>query len=292
MLGSIGFGAVAGAAILPRLRARLGVDRLSVVLTLVFAGGLCVLGVVRDVIVLNVVLLAVGVAWLAINSLLNVVAQTSAPAWVQARALGVYLLVSQGGLAGGSALWGLVADRFGVEVALLAAGALLAVGLVTARRWRLALDEALDLRPAQHWPAPTLVHEPAPDDGPVLVTVEYRVAEADQAAFFNAMAAVQIIRRRDGATRWELFRDTADPERVVESFVAASWAEHMRQHERVTIADRDLEERAQVFQKPGTTPIVTHFIAALGGTGQRDGEQARAMGHPADGSTPVSPSDR
>lgn len=286
MLGSIGLGAVGGAVVLPRLRARLSIDQLTVLLTVVFAAGLCVLATVRNVLVLNGVLLAVGIAWLAINSLLNVTAQTSAPAWVQARALGVYLLVSQGGLAGGSALWGVVADQFGVAVALLAAAGLLVSGAVTAWRWRLDRDEAIDLRPAKHWPAPALAHEPAPHDGPVLVTVEYRVAEVHQAAFFEAMAAVQIIRLRDGATRWELFRDTADPERLVETFVVGSWAEHMRQHERVTIADRDLEERAQAFQQPGSTPIVTHFVAAPGVRGQRGDERARAVGQAADQATP------
>jgi MFS family permease len=272
MLGSIGFGAVGGAIILPRLRLWLSVDQLTVLLTLIFAAALCALALIPNLLILNVVLLAVGVAWLIVNSLLNVAAQTIAPVWVQARALGVYLLVSQGGLAGGSALWGVVADRFGAHVALLAAAALLTVGTATAWRWRLHTVEELDLRPAQHWPAPELAREPAPDDGPVLVTVEYRVAEVQQAAFFEAMAAVQIIRLRDGATRWELFRDTADPERVVEAFIVASWAEHMRQHERVTIADRELETRAQEFRQPGTTPIVSHLIAARGITGQRGTE--------------------
>jgi MFS family permease len=276
MLGSIGFGAVGGAAILPRLRTRLSVDRLTALLTLVFAAGLCALALVHNLFVINGVLLAVGVAWLTINSLLNVTAQTTAPAWVQARALGVYLLVSQGGLAGGSALWGVVAGQFGASVALLAAAAVLAIGAATAWRWRLRSGDEIDLRPAQHWPTPELALEPAADDGPVLVSVEYRVAEAQQAAFFEAMAAVQIIRLRDGATRWELFRDTADSKRVVETFVVATWAEHMRQHERVTIADRDLEERAQAFQMPGTTPIVSHFIAATPGTmGRRGSERAR-----------------
>jgi MFS family permease len=282
MLGSIGLGAVGGAVILPWLRTWLSVDRLTVLLTLVFAAGLCTLAVVHNLLVLNGMLLAVGVAWLTINSLLNVAAQTTAPAWVQARTLGVYLLVSQGGLAGGSALWGVVAEQFGTSIALLTAAVLLAVGVATAWRWRLHTAEEIDLRPAQHWPMPELALEPAADDGPVLVTVEYRVAQAQQAAFFEAMAAVQRIRLRDGATRWELFRDTADPERVVETFVVASWAEHMRQHERVTIADRDLEERAQAFQQPGTTPIVAHFIAASRMTGQRSSERVSPVAQQAD----------
>jgi MFS family permease len=262
MLGSIGLGAVGGAAMLPRLRARLSIDQLVITLTIIFAAGLCALAIVHNLLALNLMLLAVGVGWLTINSFLNITAQTTAPAWVQARALGVYLLVSQGGLAGGSAVWGLVAEHFGERNALLAAAAVLVLGVTTARRWPLRTGEDLDLTPSQHWPEPELAIKPAPEDGPVLVTVEYQVASRQQAAFCDAMLDVQIIRRRDGATSWELFRDAADPERLLETFVVASWAEHLRQHERTTVADRAVEERALALQKPETTPTISHFIAA------------------------------
>ncbi len=261
LLASIGLGAVGGAAILPRLRQRLGADRMVVIFTLVFAAGMVGLAYLRDLLAVNAALVAVGVAWLTVTSSLNVSAQTTTPAWVQARALGVYLLVFQGGFAGGSAAWGLVAERFGERGALLAATALLVAGLAAALRWRLPSGEELDLRPSQHWPDPDLAIEPAANDGPVLVTVEYQIAAPQQAAFCRAMREVQIQRLRDGAMRWELFRDTAAPERFVETFVVASWAEHLRQHARVTVADRDVEARALAFQQPGVAPVVTHLIA-------------------------------
>jgi hypothetical protein len=75
------------------------------------------------------------------------------------------------------------------------------------------------------------------------------------------MAEVQIARLRDGATGWGLFRDAADPERFLETFVVASWAEHLRQHARITVADRDVEARALALLQPGTLPVVSHFIA-------------------------------
>jgi hypothetical protein len=222
------------------------------------------LALVHNFLALNLVLMTAGVGWLTINSFLNVAAQTTTPAWVQARVLGVYLLVSQGGLAGGSAVWGLVAERFDTRTALLAAAALLVLGLLTVRRWPLRSGEELDLNPSQHWPDPALAHAVEASDGPVLVTVEYRVALPDQAAFYRAMAALEIVRRRDGARRWGLFRDAADLERLLETFVVASWGEHMRQHERVTVADRAVEERIHALQKPGTTPVVAHLIAPPG----------------------------
>jgi hypothetical protein len=230
----------------------------------IFAGSMVGLALIQNLVALNMALMAAGVGWLTVNSFLNVAAQTTTPAWVQARALGVYLLVSQGGLAGGSAAWGVVAERFDERTALLAAAALLVLGVAAALRWPLRTGEDLDLRPSQHWPEPELAIDLEASEGPVLVTVEYRVAQADQAEFYQAMAAVEVIRRRDGARRWRLFRDAADAERLLETFLVASWAEHLRQHERVTMADRELEDRALAFQQPGTTPIVSHFIATNG----------------------------
>src|SRR5205085_499866 len=155
----------------------------------------------------------------------------------------------------------LVAERFNERTALLAAAALLVLGGATVLRWPLRSGEELDLNPSQHWPDPELALALGASDGPVLVTVEYRVALQNQPAFYQAMSALEIVRRRDGARRWGLFRDAADLERLLETFVVASWGEHMRQHERVTVADRAVEERAQALQKPGTTPIVAHLIS-------------------------------
>jgi len=262
LLGSLGIGAVGGAALMPRLRARWSTDRLAVGMTLIFAAALFALAGVRNLLALNAMLVLAGVAWLSVNAFLNVAAQTLAPAWVQARALGIYLLVSQGGLAAGSALWGLVADRFGAPVALAAAGVALIIGLATVRRWPLLPGDTLDLRPSNHWPAPHFEREPAAEEGPVLVMIDYRVAQENQADFCAVMSELALIRRRDGATRWRLFRDAADPERLIETFLVPSWAEYLRQHERVTVADRAVEERALALRKPGTEAVTSHFIAA------------------------------
>ncbi len=231
-------------------------------MTLIFAAGMVALALLRNLVIINLMLVAVGVGWLTIASSLNVAAQTTVPHWVQARALGVYLLVFQGGLAGGSALWGVVAGQVGESTTLLAAAAVLVLGLLTMLRWRLVTGEEMDLSPSQHWPEPELALEPDPDDGPVLVTVEYRVQTEQQAAFCQAMTDVQTIRLRDGATQWGLFRDAGTPDRFLETFLVSSWAEHLRQHERVTVADQEVELRAQALQQPGTVPIVSHLIAS------------------------------
>ena len=118
----------------------------------------------------------------------------------------------------------------------------------------------LDLSASLHWPVPAVAVEPRAEDGPVLVTVEYRVDPAQAADFVGAAGALEAVRRRDGAFRWGLFRDVADPGRWVETFLVESWAEHLRQHERHTIEDRAIEEQVRSFHRGESPPAVSHLI--------------------------------
>jgi MFS family permease len=141
LLGSFGLGALAGAAILPRLRSRLSVDGLVTFATIVFGATTFGAGQVRSFSWLILVLFASGTAWIGILACLNVAAQTMSPSFLRARALSMYLLVLQGGMALGSALWGAVATRVGVPDALLWSAIVLVLGLVAVRRYRLTSHE-------------------------------------------------------------------------------------------------------------------------------------------------------
>ncbi len=231
-------------------------------MTIVFVLATLALGYVHNVWLLNAAMLVAGAAWLVLTSSLNVAAQTVVPVWVQARALGVYLLVFQGCFAAGAAGWGALAGRLGNAPSLLYATLALALGITTTLRWHLRTGEELDLSPSQHLPPPETVLEPALEDGPVLVQVEYRIRTDEEDPFPESLDEVRLIRLRDGAFRWQVFSDPAEPERYVETFEVASWAEHLRQHERATVADQEVEARALVYQEPGTEPIVAHLIAA------------------------------
>ena len=177
---------------------------------------------------------------MTVNSTLTTATQTSVPAWVRARALAVYLLVFQGAMAVGSVIWGAVATRVGLRTTLLCAGIALLIAAAATFRLRLAGLRELDTRPSGHWPEPILVVERHEEHGPVLVTVEYSIDPASAREFARAMQLMRRIRRRDGALRWGLFEDAATPGRFIETFVVESWAEHLRQHERVTISDREI----------------------------------------------------
>ena len=192
-------------------------------------------------------------------SSLNSGLQLALPNWVRARGLAYYLVVFQGAQAIAAVIWGTVADRSSVTVALLGAAVVLAVGAVVGLRSPMPDTATLDRTPSAHWPAPQLIITPDSADGPVLVTVTYQVPESNSAAFTAAMRHVGRSRRRTGALRWELFRDGADPTRFVESYLVGTWAEHLRQHEsRLTGADRRFEQEA--LRHADGEPEVAHLF--------------------------------
>ena len=147
LLTCFGVGALAGAAVLPRLRLEYSVDGLVIGATVVFALMTFAAGQVHIFEWLCLVLFTAGAAWIGILACFNVVAQTMCPSWMRARALSMYLLVLQGGMAIGSALWGAVATRQGVPAALAWSALGMLVGLSTIRRHRLTAAE-LEMAPA------------------------------------------------------------------------------------------------------------------------------------------------
>ena len=112
-----------------------------------------------------------------------------------------------------------------------------------------------------HWPEPALAEPVAHDRGPVMITVTYRIQRADRAAFLAALDRLSEERRRDGAYAWGVSEDAADPERIVEWFFVESWAEHLRQHRRVSKADADIQAEARRFHQGPEPPLVQHFLA-------------------------------
>ena len=264
LLGALGLGAVAGTGLLPRLRARTSVDQQVLAASLIFAVGSLMPALVPNVAVACGALFVTGIAWMVATAALNVTAQTCVPDWVQARAVATYLLVFQGVLALGSAIWGGVAEWLGEPVTLSVAAGCMLVLVVVSRRWQLQLNEELDLSPSHHLAQPEVQDEvkPDPDEGPVLVISEYRVPPERADDFVPAMREVGRLRRRDGAMRWGLFRDPADPSRYLETFVIESWAEHLRQLERATVADRAIDEHARSFLTETDPLQVSHLIAA------------------------------
>ena len=264
LLGCIGIGAVSGALVLPSLRARLDRDLLVLLATLACALSLFGLAWLRHMALLPLAMLVNGFAWITVLSSLQIAAQTAVPAWVRARALSLYIMVFSLGMAAGGLSWGSIAQRTSIPLALTIAAVGAVIGGLLVWRVRIAGSEELDLRPAGHWPAPELAVPVTHDRGPVLVTVEYHIDDADRAAFHALLGELGRTRRRDGAVIWGVAEDVATPGIHLEYFVTPSWIEHLRQHERVTAEDRILQEKVRALHRNEHAPIVRHFV---GGTG-------------------------
>jgi MFS family permease len=253
---------VAGAA-LPRLGQRLSRNAISGVATLCFALALVGLALTRNLLLVWTLMALAGASWTVTMTVFNVAAQLSVPGWVQGRALAVYQVGFQGGMAGGSVLWGWVAERQGVRMAICYAAAAVAAGLITMLRFRLASDSELDLGQFSR-PAPKTLFDIHPDAGPVLVTIEYLIDPKRAREFAAAMRQMRPIRLRDGAVFWGLFFDAAQPQRFIEYFAVESWAEHLRQHYRGVAADRAIESMVRAYHVGDAPPAVTHQLSAQG----------------------------
>jgi MFS family permease len=261
LLGVIGVGAVGGAFFLPWLKARLGPDRLMALGALGQAAAMVLYGIAHEPEMALLASAIAGASWIAALAMLTVSAQVALPDWVRGRGLALYSTVFFGCLGLGSAAWGEVAEFVGLPVALFLAAAGAVAAIMLTSPWKLQTGAGIDLTPSMHWPAPVTAESIGHDRGPVLVTVEYRIRPADREAFLDAITKLEQGRRRDGAYAWGVFEDAAEPGRFVETFLLESWMEHLRQHERVTNADRVIQEAVWRFNLDGE-PKVTHLIAA------------------------------
>jgi MFS family permease len=260
LLGCVGLGAVSGAIVLPRLRTRLTPSALVTAGSVAIAGLAIVLAFVHLVGPAAFALVAGGLAWILVLSTLNSVYQSTLPPWIKARGMAYYLIVFQGAAALGAAALGLAARGAGLSTAMVSIAAGLAITAVIGLRLHFIAIAPQELLPAGDWPQPHLAVEDHPR-GQMMVTIEYRPVRGREDEVLAALYAARFSRRRTGATSWRVWRDAADPERIVEQFVVDSWEEHVRQHERVSRRDQHRLDRIWAMTDPDRPPTVTHWLA-------------------------------
>ncbi len=259
LLGAVGAGAIGGALIMPKLREHLSSDGLLLGSAIVTALVMTALSFAPPQWLAIVVLLFLGAAWITALTTLNGTAQAVLPNWVRGRGLAVYLTVFNGAMTAGSLGWGAIGSAVGIPATLLIGAVSLLIAGFIMHRLKLPTGEA-DLIPSNHWPEP-LVEEPvAHDRGPVLILIEYQVEKQNRAEFLKAINDLAHERRRDGAYGWGVTEDAADGQKIVEWFMVESWAEHLRQHKRVSNADADLQGKVLAYHSGSERPVVRHFL--------------------------------
>lgn len=260
LLGAFGVGAVGGAFASTRLRARFTSE-------FIVRGALVALAVSGSLVAVSVslaatmaVLLIGGAGWVLALSTFNVTVQMQAPRWVVARALALYQMAAFGGMAGGSWLWGSLTERAGLPTALWASAVVLVLCAALGLRFPLPPTSTLNLDPLGRWREPDLMLDIEPRSGPVVVTIAFRIAEADVPAFMAVMGERRRVRRRDGARDWSLLRDLGDPEVWIERYQSPTWLEYVRQNSRLTQADATIGERLRALHSGPDKPRVHRLI--------------------------------
>jgi MFS family permease len=261
LLGCFGAGAIGGALLMQTLRARFSTEIIVSAGVVILGTAIVTISRLHGLSTLALVILVSGAAWVLFISLINALVQNLAPDWVRARVLAIFTLVYMGSFALGSAAWGGIAQHQSVRLALVYSG-LGTVGSAILALWARLPDSTADLTPWNHWRMPVAVKEVSEEllGGPVLVTIEYSVIAEQESKFVKAMRQYARVRRRDGAYRWGIYRDIEVANQFVEIFLVHSWAEHLRQHERQTKADHELEQR--VYSYVAGEPKVRHLLYA------------------------------
>jgi hypothetical protein len=208
-----------------------------------------------------IVMLISGAMWITMLTALNVSAQSVAAGWVRARVLSVYLIVFFGSMTIGSIVWGALANALTMTPVFLIAAAVAFIGTIANHWLPLASTEGIDLSPSLHWPAPNVDAPAEGEQGPAMVTVEYHIDSNKKAEFQTIMRQLRAIRLRDGAIQWHLFNYPQSHDRFLEVFMVGSWTDHLRQHERITASDREIQDQIRKLLRDVTEPLVSHFIA-------------------------------
>jgi MFS family permease len=262
LFGVMGIGSILGTFFLPQISHKFSRDVVVLTASCFYALVLLGLSYGQNFAIICLIMVLAGFAWTALMVSFSVAAQIVAPDWVRARSLSLFQLVLQGSMAIGSLVWGAIANFSSTPQALTYGALGLAISLIAAIPLRFQAGENLNLAPAHHAFQPLMAVDPQPEDGPVLVMLEYDIQPDQVQAFVETIQPLRLSRERDGAIRWDLWQDVSLSDRFVECFIVESWGEHYRQYQRFTVSDQAIEDQVRSFLRPGTEPTVRFFIFA------------------------------
>lgn len=260
LLGCFGAGAVCGALMNARLRARFLNERITQGAFIAFAISSLTLALSRHYVMSGAALVLAGGGWVMALSLFNVTIQLSTPRWVVGRAIALYQTGVFGGMAGGSWAWGAIAQSFGADRAMAVAAVMLVFGALVGLRVPLPDNTDLNLSPLNNFTEPSLRLDLTQRSGPIMIMVDYEIAREDVTEFLTVMNARRRIRLRDGAQQWALLRDLENPDVWTETYHVPTWVEYVRHHERRTQADAEFNVRLLALHRGKDRPKIHRMI--------------------------------
>ncbi len=260
MLACIGIGAICGALLLPRLHGRISRDRLVAITTFTYAMAMLGLAYSTRVYEAAPAMLVIGISWMTVFSSLMTSAQTALPSWVRARGLALYWVIYTSGFALGSVIWGQIASVIDIPTALAFAAIGAFTGILAAWRYEIGQHDVHDLSPSLDWSPPLQADPHAMDRGPIMVTIEYEIDVKRQREFVRALRNLKHVRQRNGAYMWEVLCDINRPGIIVEIFMVESLVEHLRQRERMTVADKMKRDIVREYHIGDAPPKITRLL--------------------------------
>jgi MFS family permease len=254
MLGAFGMGAVIGALNIAEVRRRLSGEAAVRACALSMSGAIAAVAMSNSAVLTAAALVLAGAVWMLAVALFNIGVQLSAPRWVAGRSLAAFQASIAGGIAIGSWGWGHLTDIAGVETALLVSAGLMLLSPLLGLWLRMPPVGARNEAAAEVLADPEVRLSLTGRSGPLVVEIEYRVAQDSARPFHNVMQEVQLSRQRNGAYGWSIARDIADPELWTERYHCPTWLDYLRQRNRATQSERALHQRAIAFHL-GPDPI-------------------------------------
>jgi len=248
MLGAFGMGAVIGALNITEVRKRMSGEAAIRACALSMGGAIAAVALSREPVLTAAALVVAGAVWMLAVALFNIGVQLSAPRWVAGRSLAAFQASIAGGIAIGSWGWGRLTDAVGVEAALLVSAVLMLASPLLGLWLQMPRIGARN-EDAEVLADPEVQLSLTGRSGPLVVEIEYRVAQDNARAFHNVMQEVQLSRQRNGAYGWSIARDIADPELWTERYHCPTWLDYLRQRNRSTQSERALHQRAMDFHR-------------------------------------------
>jgi predicted MFS family arabinose efflux permease len=280
LMGAFGLGSFVGAIAATRVRSNIGGNRLLALATIGYAAATLIVAFSSRLMLSIPFSFVAGAAWIFVLTTTRTAVQLCSPRWVVGRAVSLGQVASFGCMALGAAGWGAIAARVGLDNALGIAAAFLVASTLLHRRVPLPVVENDEI--AMHSPAQV----PAPGvalgdhSGPIVITIEYRVAAYDAQQFLVLTSELGRARRRNGATHWCLQQDIDQPEVWIERIESSTWIDHVRRLDRYTAAERALAACAAAFRTTADRTVRRTMIMSAGSTPLAACDRSRVAGPP------------